>query len=173
MLRHVLLGLLARQPRHGYDLKHLVEQTLGSNWEINFGQIYTTLGRLERDGLVTSQVDTEDARGKRTYTIAEAGQTELEAWLNQAVEKKEPFRDEFLVRLIVRTLAGCGDAMESIARQRQTYLQQLRDLTALAARAEEQPYVALLAEGVILHLQADLRWVDLCEERLEKLSLLE
>jgi len=67
MLKHALLGLLARQPRHGYELKNALEQALGGNWEINFGQIYTTLGRLERDGLVTSHTDAEDRRGKRDY----------------------------------------------------------------------------------------------------------
>lgn len=167
MLRHALLGLLARQPRHGYELKNALEQALGGNWEINFGQIYTTLSRLERDGLVTVVADEQDKRGKKTYTLTAPGQTELETWLNQPVEKTRRLKDEFFVKLVVRHLAGYGDTLAMIASQRQAYMQRLRDLTALADQVEDDPFVALLIEGAILHLQADLRWLDLCDERLE------
>lgn len=170
MLPYALLGLLARQPRHGYDLKNAIEQALGGHREINFGQIYTTLGRLERDGLVTAAAEAEDGRGKKTYQITPQGQAELESWLNQTVEKAEPFRDEFLVKLIVRHLAGYGDTLITITRQRQAYLQQLRNLTALATQKHDDPFASLLIEGAMLHLQADLRWLDICDERLENLE---
>jgi DNA-binding PadR family transcriptional regulator len=170
MLKHALLGLLVRQPRHGYELKNSLEEALGGKWEINFGQIYTTLGRLERDGLVTSQADAVDKRGKKTYTLTNQGRAKLEAWLNQSVDKSESFRDEFFIKLIVRHLAGYTDALEMIADQRQAYLQQLRELRTLAAEAQEDPFVALLLEGAMLHLQADLQWLDLCDERLEHID---
>ena len=169
MLPYALLGLLVTQPRHGYDLKNAIEQAFGGQREINFGQIYTTLNRLERDGLVTA-TEVEDARGKKTYSITPPGRAELENWLNQTVEKIEPYKDEFLVKLIVRHLAGVGDSLAAITRQRQAYLQQLRNLTALAAQKGDDPYVSLLIEGAMLHLQADLRWLDICDERLEKLE---
>ena len=168
MLRYALIGLLARQPMHGYDLKNTLEQALGGNWEINFGQIYTTLSRLERDGLVSAGEEAEDGRGKKTYEITDLGRNELETWLAQPVEKQASLRDEFLVKLIVRRLAGYGHALETIAQQRKSYLQQMRELTALASHQNDDPLVALLIEGAILHLQADLRWLDLCDERLEK-----
>ena len=168
MLKHALLGLLAREPRHGYDLKRALEGSLGGNWEINFGQIYTTLGRLERDELVTSAADAQDRRGKRTYTITDQGQAELEAWLGEPVEKTRQLRDAFFVRLIVHHLAGRYDMMAMIARQRQAYLQQLREMTTLVAEAGDDPYVSLLLEGAMLHLQADLQWLELCDERLEE-----
>ena len=167
MLPHALIGLLARQPLHGYDLKNRLEQALGGNWEINFGQIYTTLSRLERDGLITAGAEVEDGRGKKTYEITDLGRRELETWLAQPVEKVGSLRDEFLVKLIVRHLAGYGDTLAIIAQQRQAYLQQLRELTALATRKKDDPFVSLLIEGAILHLQADLRWLDLCDEQLE------
>ncbi|MCJ7533697.1 MAG: PadR family transcriptional regulator [Anaerolineales bacterium] len=167
MLPHALIGLLARQPLHGYDLKNRLEQALGGNWEINFGQIYTTLGRLERDGLITPGAEVEDGRGKKTYEITDLGRRELETWLAKPVEKGGSLRDEFLVKLIVRHLAGYGDTLAIIAKQRQAYLQQLRELTALATRKKDDPFVSLLIEGAILHLQADLRWLDLCDEQLE------
>ena len=169
MLRYALLGLLAHQPHHGYELKNELEQALGGNWEINFGQIYTTLSRLERDGLVTGTVEAEDGRGKRTYSLTPSGKADLDAWLAEPVEKPRPLRDEFFIKLIIRHLAGYDDASQALARQRQAYLQQLRELNLAAARQEDDPLVSLLVEGAILHLQADLQWLELCEERLEAL----
>jgi DNA-binding PadR family transcriptional regulator len=169
MLPNTLLGLLASRPCHGYDLKNAIEQAFGGQREINFGQIYTTLSRLERDGLVTAS-EAEDGRGKKTYSITPQGRNELEAWLDQTVEKIETYKDEFLVKLIVRHLAGYGNTLAAITRQRQAYLQQLRDLTALSVRKGDEPYVSLLIEGAMLHLQANLHWLDICDERLEYLE---
>jgi len=170
MLRYALLGLLARHPSHGYDLKNEIEDALGGNWEINFGQIYTTLSRLERDGLVSAASESEDARGKRIYEITSAGRSELEGWLNHPIENARQLRDEFITKLIIRHLAGYGDTQLAIFEQRQAYLQQLRSLTTLASQKENDPFVSLLIEGANLHLQADLRWLDVCDERLENLD---
>ena len=170
MLKHALLGLLAHQPLHGYELKNSLEAALDGSWEINFGQIYTTLGRLERDELVTSHTDAVDKRGKKTYTLTVQGRARLEAWLSQPVDKSEAFRDEFFIKLIVRHLAGYSDVLAMISNQRQAYLQQLREIRTLAAEAKDDPFVALLLEGAMLHLQADLQWLDLCDERLEQID---
>jgi DNA-binding PadR family transcriptional regulator len=169
MLPYTLLGLLASRSRHGYDLKNAIEQAFGGQREINFGQIYTTLSRLERDSLVTAS-EAEDGRGKKTYSITPQGQNKLETWLDLIVEKNETYKDEFLVKLIVRHMAGYGDTLAAITRQRQAYLQQLRDLTALSTQKGDDPYVSLLIEGAILHLQADLHWLEMCDERLEHLE---
>ena len=170
MLKHALLGLLAHQPLHGYELKNSLEEALGGSWEINFGQIYTTLGRLERDGLVTSHTDALDKRGKKTYTLTVQGRAKLETWLSESVDKSEVFRDEFFIKLVVRHLAGYSDALAMISNQRQAYLQQLREIRTLAAEAGDDSFVALLLEGAMLHLQADLQWLDLCDERLEQID---
>jgi DNA-binding PadR family transcriptional regulator len=170
MLKHALLGLLACQPRHGYDLKNVLEEALGGRWEINFGQIYTTLSRLERDGLVTGRVDAEDRRGKRTYALTSQGRTELETWLDRPVEKVESFRDEFFIKLVVRHLVRYRDTPAMIADQRQAYLQQLREMGTLLTQIQDDSFVALLLEGAMLHLQADLKWLDLCDERLEEID---
>jgi DNA-binding PadR family transcriptional regulator len=167
MLKFALLGLLARDPKHGYDLKNGLEQALGGHWEINFGQIYTTLARLERDRLVQVVAEDHDGRGKKTYRITPEGRKDLTAWFEEPVEKPRQFRDEFFIKLVVGRLAGGPSPMRIIDRQRQAYLTQLRDLTALAGRAED-PNIELMVEGAILHLQADLRWLDLCDERLER-----
>ena len=170
MLRYALLGLLARQSSHGYDLQNEIEHALGNNWEINFGQIYTTLSRLERDGLVRAVEESRDARGKKVYEITPDGREELEDWLNRSIEAPVQLRDEFIVKLIIRHLAGYGETASAIQRQRQAYLQQLQGLTTLASQKENDDFVSLLIEGAILHLQANLRWLDLCDERLENLD---
>jgi DNA-binding PadR family transcriptional regulator len=167
MLKFALLGLLARDPKHGYDLKNELEQALGGHWEINFGQIYTTLARLERDKRIQVASEDQDGRGKKTYRITPAGRRELAAWFEEPVEKPRQMRDEFFIKLIVGKLAGETGTARIIDRQRQAYLTQLRDLTALAGHAGD-PNIELMVEGAILHLQADLRWLDLCEERHER-----
>jgi DNA-binding PadR family transcriptional regulator len=167
MLKFALLGLLARDPKHGYDLKNELEQALGGHWEINFGQIYTTLARMERDKLVQVVAEDQDGRGKKTYQITPEGRKDLAAWLAEPVEKPRQLRDEFFIKLIIGRIAGEPDSSRIIDRQRQAYLTQLRDLTVLAGHAQD-PNIELMVEGAILHLQADLRWLDLCDERLER-----
>jgi DNA-binding PadR family transcriptional regulator len=168
MLKFALLGLLAQNPMHGYDLKNALEQALGGHWEINFGQIYTTLARMERDRLVELAAEDSDGRGKKTYRITADGRRELTTWLGQPVEKPRQLRDEFFIKLIVGRLAGESNPSKAIDRQRQAYLQQMRSFSALSAQTAD-PMVAMLIEGAILHLQADLRWLDVCEERMESL----
>jgi DNA-binding PadR family transcriptional regulator len=167
MLKFALLGLLARDPKHGYDLKNELEQALGGHWEINFGQIYATLARMERDKLVQVVAEDRDGRGKKTYRITAEGRKDLSAWFDEPVEKPRQLRDEFFIKLVIGRLAGRPGPARIIDRQRQAYLTQLRDLTALARRAGD-PTVELMAEGAILHLQADLRWLDLCDEKIER-----
>jgi DNA-binding PadR family transcriptional regulator len=170
MLKFALLGLLAHDPKHGYDLKNELEQALGGHWEINFGQIYTTLARMERDGLVEVVDEDRDGRGKKTYRLTASGRKELSVWLEEPVEKPRQFRDEFFIKLVIGRLAGKADPKPMIDGQRQAYLQQLRELTALARRTEDAN-IGLMVEGAILHLQADLRWLDLCDERMERGAL--
>jgi DNA-binding PadR family transcriptional regulator len=172
MLKYALLGLLVRNPLHGYDLKNELEQALGGHWEINFGQIYTTLARMERDKLVEVAAEDQDGRGKKTYQITPEGRKELASWLQAPVEKPRQMRDEFFIKLIIGRLAGEHDTSQTIDRQRQAYLQQMRSLAALA-KAAEDPMVSLLIEGAILHLQADLRWLDACAERMETMPPIE
>jgi DNA-binding PadR family transcriptional regulator len=171
-MRSVLLALLAEGPAHGYELKLDIERLFGDAWPpINIGQIYTTLQRLERDGLVESTHVSQDGRpNKRVYALTAAGGADLEDWF--AAPVCEPrLKDEFLTKLILAGRPGLNGALkplELIARQRREYLQNLRDLNDLALRqqAGRDGAALLLIEGAILHLQADLKWLDLCEQRL-------
>jgi DNA-binding PadR family transcriptional regulator len=171
-MRNALLALLAKEPAHGYELKLALEETFGDAWPpTNIGQIYTTLGRLERDGLVRSvHVAQEHRPDKRVYEVTEEGRHELDDWI--ATPTPGPrLRDEFFLKLILAQAAGLNSASDPrllIERQRRAFLQSLRELNDLAARqdARANPAALLLIEGAILHLQADVQWLDLCESRL-------
>jgi DNA-binding PadR family transcriptional regulator len=167
MFKHALLSLLAQRPRHGYELKSSFEEALGGTWQVNIGQIYTTLGRLERDGLVQSQeVAQPDRPDKRVYSITPAGQARLQAWFVAPAENPHRLRDRFFVKLVFYQLAGYDDVAALIQEQRRVYLRRIRDLSDIAQALENKPYVALLIEGAILHLEADLAWLERCEEKL-------
>lgn len=157
--------LLAVRPAHGYELKTALERHLGGVLPaLNDGQVYTTLSRLERDGLVEAEAAAHDARGKRIYALTERGRQEARAWLTApAAEAK--VKDEFFVKLALAASTGMGDPVALIEAHREATLRSLRGLDARTARADD-PVPELLREGVALLLQARLRWLDLCEDRL-------
>jgi DNA-binding PadR family transcriptional regulator len=165
-MRNALLALLTEGPTHGYELKLAFERLFGAVWgSINVGQIYTTLGRLERDGLVRSrEVEQSGRPDKRVYELTGEGRGALTQWLAQPVEGAR-LKDEFFMKLMLASLAG-GEPVQLLDRQRTQSLQSLRDLDALALETEADSPTQLLIEGTMLHLQADLRWLDRCEERL-------
>lgn len=171
-MRETILAFLADAPAHGYELKQAIEQTFGDAWPpINIGQIYTTLSRLERDNLVESALVAQDGRpDKRVYALTAGGRSVLQTWLEEPVTEAR-LKDEFLTKLIVSTRPGLNGTLKPldlVARQRHAYLQRLRDLNDLALRQQlgRDNAALLLIEGAMLHLQADLTWLDLCEQRL-------
>jgi DNA-binding PadR family transcriptional regulator len=161
-----LLALLAKVPAHGYELKILLEQMFGDAYPSpNIGQIYVTLQRLERDGLVASQDVVQQARpNKRVYEVTDAGREALANWIDQPSDGPR-IRDDFFMKLALGPLAGAPNRLALINRQRRDYLNQMRGLSAIAGATE--PGVArLLVEGAMLHLQADLDWLERCQEEL-------
>jgi DNA-binding PadR family transcriptional regulator len=163
-VRHALLALLAKEPAHGYELKTELEHTFGAAYpRLNIGQIYTTLARLERDGLVRG-VDVAQSRrpNKRVYELTAAGRDELAAWIEQPAEGPR-LRDDFFTKLVLAPRAGAADRGQLIDRQRHHHLRAMHELLALPAG---DPVPALLVEGAVLHLRADLEWLDRCEEEL-------
>lgn len=165
-MRMPLLALLAKEPAHGYELKSQLEQIFGEAYPApNIGQIYVTLQRLERDGLVRSQDVVQTARpNKRVYELTDAGREAVVEWVDKTSEGPR-VRDEFFMKLALGQLAGTSDRLGLIIRQRRHYLAQLRSLSELAA-AVDRPVPRLLIEGAILHLQADLDWLQRCQEEL-------
>lgn len=167
-MRHLLLALLAKEPAHGYELKQAMEQLFGSAYPSpNIGQIYVTLNRLARDGLVDSQDVAQSSRpNKRVYELTSAGREELATWLDQPAESPR-IREEFFVKLALAPLTGTVDRISLINRQRRHHLNTMRTLTEMAHSAEgDNPTARLLIEGVLLHLQADLDWLEICQREM-------
>jgi DNA-binding PadR family transcriptional regulator len=169
-IKHALLGLLAEGPKHGYELKTAFDETIGERWSLNIGQVYSTLNRLARDGYVVleEEVEQETRPDKKIYAITTAGQEELFRWLAEPVEKPRRLKDEFYIKLVLCSELGYGDLRSLIWNQRRAYLQLMRVLREAQneVNAEDDPFTALLIEGGILHVEADLHWLDRCEEML-------
>lgn len=169
-IKHALLGLLAEGPKHGYELKTAFDETIGERWSLNIGQVYNTLNRLARDGYVVLQeeVEQETRPDKKVYAITDAGREELSRWLAEPVQKPRRLKDEFYIKLVLCNELGYGDLRSLIWDQRRAYLQLRRALREAQSEinVEEAPFIALLIEGGILHLEADLHWLDRCEEML-------
>jgi DNA-binding PadR family transcriptional regulator len=165
-MRELFLALLATERGHGYELKQTLQQEFGEVLPaLNAGQIYSTLARLERDGLVVGQSVEGDSRRKRMYELTEAGRVALARWIDTPVPGMR-LKDEFFMKLVVVASAGLAQPETLIEGQRREYLQSLRDLDALLASNDKGAAAELLVEGAVLHAKADLEWLDLIEQRL-------
>ncbi|MFB7177894.1 PadR family transcriptional regulator [Streptomyces sp. NPDC056257] len=168
-MRLALLALLARGPAHGYELKQDLEKLLGAAYpQPNVGQIYVTLGRLEKSGLIEGEEVEQSGRpNKRTYRLTDAGHEAVLAWFEDTAEEPR-VRDEFFMKLALAPHSGLADPVALINQQRRQYLNTMRNLSKLAAAEDRDNKISqLLIEGAMLHLQADLDWLERCQEELE------
>jgi len=163
-LRYGILGLLAERPAHGYDVKTRYEDLLGGTREINIGQVYTTLQRLERDGLIEAEGDRGE-RGKQAYRVTEDGRQALHTWLANPKEEPQQLNEEMYVKVLLGSRLGNSSLDGLLSGQRRIYLQKIRDLSELEQRARRQERfdLALLARGAIIHAEAELKWLDVAE----------
>jgi DNA-binding PadR family transcriptional regulator len=163
-----LLGLLEREPSHGYDLKRDYDAYFGRGKPLPFGQVYATLSRLARDGKVEAG-EPEPGSGpeRKRYLITEQGVTEVQAWLTGPVEP-EPHLQTVLFAKVVLALMTGRPAETYLDTQRGAHLQRMRELTELKRTGNVVD--ALLADHGLFHLEADLRWMDLTAARLDALS---
>ena len=166
-LRYGILGLLAQEPLHGYQMKSRYEALLGRVWEVNIGQVYSTLQRLERDGLVEAVGERGD-RGKLAYQITAPGRSQLEQWLTEPETEPAYLREALYVKLLLLRRLAKGSLDTVLARQRRVYLQRLRDLAQLEkqARQDGRQDLVLLLKGATLHTEADIKWMDVCLEEI-------
>jgi DNA-binding PadR family transcriptional regulator len=164
-MRHAVLALLADEPAHGYEIKRGLEERFGAVVApLNAGQVYTTLQRLQRDELVADDAVAQSGRpDKRVYRLTDAGRRALEAWLG-APSAPTRLRDDFFMKLVFAHSMGLADPAELIARQRAAYLRSLGELERVLAGGGADGATALVVEGAALHLEADLKWLDRCEE---------
>ncbi|WP_035845552.1 PadR family transcriptional regulator [Kitasatospora azatica] len=173
-IRHGLLALLDQGPRYGYQLRTEFEARTGATWPLNVGQVYTTLGRLERDGLVVP--DGEDEEGHLFYSVTEKGRAELRAWFDTPVPRTNPPRDELAIKLAMAVTVPGVDVHAVVQGQRRHSIQALQDYTRLKARAlagmadeaagSSELAWLLVLDQLIFQTEAEVRWLDHCETRL-------
>ncbi len=163
----VLLGVLSEGPAHGYDLKRAHDDRFPSARPLAYGQVYATLSRLERDGLVELAETTRGAGPDRTvYAVTDTGRAELAGWL-AAVESPGPFPAEELVRKTITSLHLGADADGFLARQRASHLEAMRRLTIDRATTPELG-ARLAIDHTLAHLDADLRWLEETRDRVAR-----
>ncbi len=163
-----LLGLLDREPSHGYDLKREYDAYFGRGRPLPFGQVYATLARLARDGKAVAG-DTEPGAGpdRKRYTITQTGKSEVEAWLGEPIPAEPHLQTDLFVKVVLSLMLG-RQAEEYLDAQRATHLRRMRELTGL--KQDGNLVNALLADHGLFHLEADLRWIDLTAARLGALG---
>jgi len=170
-VRNAILGLLAERPRHGYELRAAFEALVGGEaiWEVKPAQIYTTLSRLEDSGLVAREgVGQDGGPEKRIYGLTKQGQAELAKWFSTGIPGEHQ-RDEFFVKLMLSLTTEGAKPYRVIQTQRSKLYQDLHDHTTLRNQANPKTELAqiFLLDKAIMHLEADLRWLDLIEARLD------
>ncbi|MGA5818942.1 PadR family transcriptional regulator [Kitasatospora sp. NPDC094028] len=176
-IRHGLLALLDQGPRYGYQLRTEFEARTGSTWPLNVGQVYTTLARLERDGLV--EAAGEDDEGHQFYAATDAGRAELRAWFDTPVPRTNPPRDELAIKLAMAVTVPGVDVSAVVQGQRRHSIKALQDYTRLKGRALAGEAAAadgpaagnelawlLVLDQLIFQTEAEIRWLDHCETRL-------
>jgi DNA-binding PadR family transcriptional regulator len=168
-MRQAILALLKESPKHGLLLKEEFESEFGSAWpEVNSGQIYVTLQRLQRDGMVSAEVEPQEGRRSKTvYQVTGAGEEELQAWYREPSASPR-VRDDFVQKLVMAARTGEAAPLDLIDRQRAYHMRSLADVERMSLSMVNGDHRGerFLLEGIALHLQADLKWLDICEEEL-------
>jgi DNA-binding PadR family transcriptional regulator len=163
-----LLGLLEREPSHGYDLKREYDAFFGQGKPLSFGQVYATLGRLARDGkVVISDVEPGAGPERKRYIITERGATEVGTWLSEPAPAVPHLQTELFAKVVLALLLG-RPAGEYLDAQRAAHLRRMRELTEIKRTGGLVD--ALLADHGLFHLEADLRWIELTAARLDALD---
>jgi DNA-binding PadR family transcriptional regulator len=165
MQQEVVLALLAKEPSHGYQLRGRLRDALGPLGDgMNAGQIYVTLTRLEKAGLLAVEPSAAGERADRkVYALTADGQQRVAEWIAETGWPK-PDLAEFHLKLIAAASAGLADPIAIVDTQRRALLRRLRDAQRAAMAEPDGSDAALLLEGIVLRLQADIRWLEACEK---------
>lgn len=167
-VRHALLGLLSEGPKYGLQLRQEFEARTGEVWPLNVGQVYTTLQRLERDGLAQSD-DVEDDERQKNYRITDKGSEELAHWLRTPPDLSEPPRDELVIKVLVASRLPNVDVYEVIQVHRRYIVQLMQQWTHL--KEDESQFdiaFALAVDAELFRLDAVVRWLDAADGRLHR-----
>jgi DNA-binding PadR family transcriptional regulator len=164
--QEVVLAMLAKEPSHGYELRARLGEALGPLGDnLNAGQVYVTLTRLEKAGLVVSERATglADRPDRKIYGLTPEGQQRVADWISE-VSWPRPDLAEFHLKLIAAAAARLADPIAIVDTQRRELLRRLRDAQRAAMAEPDHSDGGLLLDGIVLRLQADLRWLEACEK---------
>ena len=171
-IRQAMLALLEEQPMYGYQLRTEFERRTGSTWPLNVGQVYTTLSRLERDGLVEGTGS--DDEGHLMYRVTAPGREEVLSWFATPVARTQPARDELAIKLALAVTVPGVDVGAVIQQQRSTTMTALQDYTRLKrtgpGAGDDTSDLAwgLVLDSLVFAAEAEIRWLDHCEARVRR-----
>jgi DNA-binding PadR family transcriptional regulator len=172
-VKHALLALLYQRPMYGYELGKQLSISVNAEWDVKPGQIANTLTRLKEVGLVDFEVvETSDAPDRKVYALTEQGIEELQRWYLTAETRDYRLGDSFYIKLVLSLLGSPVTSEQVLMVQRRELYQQLHDITEMRRKADPRrqlPWVLLL-DSAIMHLEADLRWIEMIEGRLPDLK---
>lgn len=173
-IKYALLGILAEQDLHGYELKASFDAKVGEFWSLNYGQIYTTLDRLEKEGLVTHDRQAQEKRpDRKIFSITAEGRNELAQWLATPVAKVRALRDEFFVKLVFMDKDHPAAILALIDQQKVLHLRHMNRLTQRKIAVKNDPdnsdalTTELLLDAGLFHAEADIKWLTLCEAKMK------
>ncbi len=172
-VKNMLLAMLYQRPMHGYEIGKQLPLILNADWDVKAGQIASTLTRLKDAGLVDYDIeDTDDAPNRKVYALTEDGLAELTEWYTTPEVREYRLGDNFYVKLVLSLVDGPVSPEQVLIIQRRELFQQLHNVTELRRNADpttQLPWVMLL-DSAVMHLEADLRWLEMCEARLPDLK---
>jgi DNA-binding PadR family transcriptional regulator len=170
-IRHSLLALLSEGPKYGFQLRQEFEESTGEVWPLNVGQVYTTLQRLERDGLTESD-DVEADERQKNFRITAKGNEELTQWLRTPPDLSQPPRDELVIRVLVASRLPDVDVYEVIQVHRRYIVQLMQQWTRLKEDESRLDLAfALAVDAELFRLDAVVRWLDAADGRLHRATL--
>ncbi|MBF4161130.1 PadR family transcriptional regulator [Nocardioides acrostichi] len=171
-VKQAMLALLEQEPMYGYQLRTEFESRTGATWPLNVGQVYTTLTRLERDGLI--EPAGEDDEGHERWQLTAAGSDEVATWFTTPVARTQPPRDELAIKLALAVTVPGVDVGTVIQQQRGASMTALQDYTRLKRQAgrgtdrREELAWGLVLDSLVFAAEAEIRWLDHCEARLRR-----
>jgi DNA-binding PadR family transcriptional regulator len=169
-VRHALLSLLSESPKFGLQLREEFEARTGDVWPLNVGQVYTTLQRLERDGLIESEGE-EPERSHKSYRITPAGDEELAAWLHSPSGVSPPPRDELVIKVMVALTVPGVDVHEVMQVHRRHLVETMQRYTRLKSDAPEDDLgLAVVVDAELLRLNGLVRWLEVTEARIRRVA---